>query len=201
MTAQGRPGRASLPWKLYRAIETERRRIARASAILRCLALVSRDAPDQEVHPEETVDVVRRLPEKAIDRLNEAELLNAISGHAVARDESGVSPFASFRGAYPPATLPNTLDRALSEIAYPLAWLDQRDVLHEDDQDSFPAAQAAEQARTQQNSKRRDSGNPPLTLVVGRFALIRRQRRTRSESVTCTAPDHSRDGPDPKPAT
>ena len=175
--------------------------MARASAILRCLALVSRDAPDQEVHPAEIVDVVRQLTEKAIDRLNEVELLNAINGHALARDGSDVSPFASFGGAYPPATLPDTLDRALSEIAYPLAWLDQHGVLHEDDQDAFPTAQAAEQASTQRNSERRDSSNPPLTLVVGRVALIPRQRRTRPESVTSTAPDHSRDGPDPKLAT
>ena len=201
MTAQGRPGRASLPRKLYRAIERGRRRMTRASAILRCLALVSRDAPDQEVHPAEIVDVVRQLTEKAIDRLNEVELLNAINGHALARDGSDVSPFASFGGAYPPATLPDTLDRALSEIAYPLTWLDQHGVLHEDDQEAFPAAQAAEQASTQGNSERRDSGDPLLTLVVGRVALIPRQRRSRPESVTSTAPDCSRDGPDPKPAT
>ena len=201
MTAQGRPGRASLPWKLYRAIETERRRIARASAILRCLALVSRDAPDQEVHPAEIVDVVRRLPEKAIDRLNEVELLNAISGHAVARDESDVSPFASFGRAYPPATLPDTLDRALSEIAYPLAWLDQHGVLHEDDEHTFPTGQAAEQASTHRNSERRQSGDPPLTLVIGRLALIPRERRKTPEPVPSRTDDRSRGGPEPTPST
>lgn len=199
MTAQGHPGRASLPRKLYRAIERERRRMARASAILRCLALASRDAPDQKVDLAE-MDDVRQLTGKAIHRLNELELLNAISGHAVVRDESDVSPFAAFEGANPPATLLDTLDRALSEVVHTLAWLDQHGVLHEGDQDAFPTAQGAEQASTQGNSDRRDSGDPPLTLVVGRLALIPRQRRTRPESVTSTAPDHSRES-DPRSAT
>ncbi len=84
-------------------------------------------------------------------------------------------------------------------MAYALAWLDQHGVLHEDDEQAFPTAQTAEPASTSRNAERRQSGDPPLTLVVGRLNLIPRQRRTRPESVTSIPQDDSRNDPDPKP--
>lgn len=61
--------------------------------------------------------------------------------------------------------------------AYRLAWLDRHGVLHEDDECPFLTARAAEQASTQRNYERQQRGDQPLTLVVGRLALIPRQRR------------------------
>jgi hypothetical protein len=176
--------------------------MARASTILRCLALVSRHAPDQEINLAEIIEVVYQLIERAIDRLDEVELLNAISGRAVARDELDVSPVALFAGADLPATPTATPDQARSEIpAYTLAWLDRHGVLHEDQELAFPTAQAAEQDSTHRNSERRQSGDPPLTLVVGHLALIPRERRMTPEPVPSRTGEHSRGGPEPTPST
>lgn len=176
--------------------------MARASAILRCLALVSRHAPDQEIDLAEIIEVVHQLIERAIDRLDEIGLLNAISGRAVASDKLDVSPVALFGCTDLPATPAATPDRARSEIAaYTLAWLDQRGVLHEDDELAFPTGQAAEQASTHRNSERRQSGDQPLTLVVGRLALIPRERRMTPEPVPSRTDEHSPGGPEPNSST
>lgn len=173
--------------------------MARASAILRCLALASRHAPGQEIDLAEIVDVLCQLVEKAIDRLDEVELLNAINGRAAKRDELDVSPFPLFAVLDPPVARPESPDRAPSGIAaYRLAWLDQHGVLQEDDECAFLTVPAAEQASTQRNAQRRQRGDPPLTLVVGRLALIPRQRRMRPEPTTASAEDHGRDDPGPK---
>lgn len=175
--------------------------MARASAILRCLALASRYATDQEIDLAEVVDVAHQLIERAIDRLDEVALLNAISGRAVARDELHVSPVAVFGGADLPATPSDPPDRARSEIgAYTLGWLDHRGVLHEDHELVFPTAQATEQASTHRNYERRQSGDQPLTLVVGRLALIPRERRMTPEPVPSRTDEPSRGGPEPTPS-
>jgi hypothetical protein len=72
--------------------------MARASAILRCLALASRYTTDEQIDVAELVDAANQLVERAIDRLDGVELLKAISGRAVARDERDVSPVALFGG-------------------------------------------------------------------------------------------------------
>lgn len=191
MTAQGHPGRASLPRRVYRAIDRERRRMARASAILRCLSRASRYVTEQEIGLTDVVDdlaevadLAHQLIERAIDRLDEVELLKAISGRAVARDELDASPVALFGGADPAATPADTPDRAGSKVGpYTLGWLDQRGVLHEDDQLALPTAQAAERASKHRNSERRQSGDPPLTLVVGHLILIPREKRMTPQPV------------------
>ena len=173
--------------------------MARASAILHCLALASRHAPGQEIDLAEIVDVVHQLIEKAVDRLDEVELLNAINGSAAERDALDISPFPLFAGVEPPVALAESPDRPLSGIAaYRLAWLDQHGVLQEDDECAFLTAPAAEQASTQRNAQRRQRGDPPLTLVVGRLALIPRERRMRPEPPIPRAEDHGRDDPDSK---
>ncbi len=73
--------------------------MARASAILRCLALASR-RPDQGIDLAEIIDVVYHLIERTIDRLDQVQLLNAFNGRAVAHDELEVSPVA-LRGCGP----------------------------------------------------------------------------------------------------
>lgn len=74
MTVENNDRGARVPRLLYRAIDRERRRIAKASAVLRCLILVSRHLPAEPIEVELLAAVARNLIERAIDRLERLPL-------------------------------------------------------------------------------------------------------------------------------
>ena len=66
MTEGHNDRKAGVPRSLYRSIDRERRRMAKASVVLRCLLLASRYALNEPIEVELIADVAFNLIEKAI---------------------------------------------------------------------------------------------------------------------------------------
>jgi hypothetical protein len=71
---------ADIPPRMQRIIERERRRLGRATALLRCLVVAS--MYDEELDVTDIAEVVRRLVDRAIDRLDAVELRRVVPKRA-----------------------------------------------------------------------------------------------------------------------